>query len=102
MKPVYFSARAKDDLNSILDYIHRDNPAAAARVREAVLETAGKLADSPELGPALINPRPRHRGVRMLLVRAHLNYVLIYRIETQRILVLRTLHAAQDWTRFFR
>jgi len=102
MKPVYFSAKAEDDLNSICDYIRRDNPTAAARVRQAVFKAAGKLALHPELGQALTNPKPRHKGVRMLLVKEHLNYLLIYRVESHRVLVLRTLHAAQDWTRFFR
>ena len=101
MKPVYFSARAEDDLNSICEYIRRDNPPAAARVREAVLNAAQKLGLHPELGPALTNPKPRHKGVRMLLVREHPNYLLIYRFEPERILVLRMLHAARDWTRFF-
>lgn len=102
MKPVSFSAKAVDDLDSICDYIRRDNPNAAACVRKAVLDAAGRLALHPELGPALTNPKPRHKGVRMLLVREHLNYLLIYRVESARVLVLRTLHAAQDWTRFFR
>jgi addiction module RelE/StbE family toxin len=102
MKPVYFSARAQDDLDSICDYIRKDNPPAATRVREAIINAAGNLASHPELGPALIRPKARHRGVRMLLVREHANYLLIYRVEAQRVLVLRTLHAARDWTRFFR
>lgn len=102
MKPVFFSARAEDDLDSICDYICRDNPHAANCVRQAVLNAAAKLAPQPELGRPLIDAKPRHKGVRMLLVKEHLNYLLIYRVESHRVLVLRTLHAAQDWTRFFR
>jgi plasmid stabilization system protein ParE len=29
------------------------------------------------------------------------NYLIPYRIEPNQIRVLRVLHAAQDWTRFF-
>lgn len=101
MKTAYFSAKAVDDLDSICAYIQRDNPEAAQRVRTAVLEAAGQLEAQPELGQSLRQPKPKHQGIRMLPVREYRNYMLIYRIEEERILVLRILHAAQDWTRFF-
>ena len=102
MSSVFFSAKAQEDLDSICAYIHRDNPAAAGLVRQSILDAAGTLVLHPERGPALTNPKPRHRGIRLLVVKQHLNYLLIYRAEPDRILVLRILHAAQDWTRFFR
>jgi addiction module RelE/StbE family toxin len=101
MKPVSFSAKAVEDLKSICDYIRRDNPLASDQVRHAIFKAAEQLGSHPELA-ALINPKPRHQGVRMFLVREYKNYLLIYRIESEGVLVLRVLHAAQDWTRFFR
>jgi addiction module RelE/StbE family toxin len=102
MKPVHFSAKAADDLVSICSYIHHDNPEAAARVRQTILNAAEKLELHPELGPVLVNPKPRHKHIRMLLVKEYVSYMLIYRVETEMILILRLLHAAQDWTRFFK
>jgi plasmid stabilization system protein ParE len=40
-------------------------------------------------------------GVRLWPVSHYRNYLVLYRIEPARIRVLRILHAAQDWTRFF-
>jgi plasmid stabilization system protein ParE len=40
-------------------------------------------------------------GVRLWPVSRYRNYLILYRIEPELIRVLRILHAAQDWTRFF-
>ena len=40
-------------------------------------------------------------GVRLWPVSRYRNYLLLYRIESERIRALRILHAARDWTRFF-
>jgi plasmid stabilization system protein ParE len=41
-------------------------------------------------------------GVRLWPVARYRNYLVLYRIEPELIRALRILHAAQDWTRFFR
>lgn len=102
MTRTYFCRRALVDLDSIWKYIHRENPEAADRVHDAILEAAGKLEEQPLLGPALTNPKPRYAGVRMLLVREFPAYLLVYRVEVDGVRVLRVLNAARDWTRFFR
>ena len=40
-------------------------------------------------------------GVRLWPVDRYRNYLVLYRVEPGRIRVLRILHAARDWTRFF-
>jgi plasmid stabilization system protein ParE len=39
--------------------------------------------------------------VRLWPVSRYRNYLILYREEPKQIRVLRILHAAQDWTRYF-
>ena len=45
-----FSPKAERDLEDIFQYIASDNPNAAERVRQTILNTADFLAQHPELG----------------------------------------------------
>lgn len=100
--PVFFTALAEEDLDQIEDYIAAHDPAAAARVRAAIVQQSLELGATPEKGMALKAPRGNQEiGVRLWPVSRSHNYLVLYRIEPERIRVLRILHAAQDWTRFF-
>ena len=100
--PVFFSALAEEDLDQIEDYISAHDPAAAARVRASIVQQSLQLGNTPEKGMALREPRSEQEiAVRLWPVSRYRNYLVLYRIEAERIRVLRILHAAQDWTRFF-
>ena len=100
--PVFFTALAEEDLDQIEDYISANDPAAAARVRAAIVEQSLELGNMPAKGLALKEPiTQREIGVRLWPVARYRNYLLLYRIEPDLIRVMRILHAAQDWTRFF-
>jgi len=100
--PVFFSALAEEDLDQIEDYIAARDLAAAARVRAAIVRQSIQLGTTPEKGMLLKDPRDdQETGVRLWPVSRYRNYLVLYRIEPELIRVLRILHAAQDWTRFF-
>jgi toxin ParE1/3/4 len=100
--PVFFTPLAEEDLDQIEDYISAHDPAAAARVRATVVRQSLELGNTPEKGMALKQPlSEQESGVRLWPVSSYHNYLVLYRIEPERIRVLRILHAAQDWTRFF-
>ena len=100
--PVFFTALAEEDLDQIEDYISARDPAAAARVRAAIVQQSIQLGKSPEKGMTLKDPRDgEEAGVGLWPVLRYRSYVVLYRIEPERIRVLRILHAAQDWTRSF-
>ena len=100
--PVFFTALAEEDLDQIEDYISAHDPAAAARVRATIVQQSLQLGNTPEKGMALKEPRSEQEiGARLWPVSRYRNYLVLYRIEPGRIRVLRILHAAQDWTRFF-
>jgi len=100
--PVFFTVLAEEDLHQIEDYISSHDPAAAARVRAAVVQQSVQLGNTPQKGMALKAPRSEQEiGVRLWPVSRYRNYLVLYRVEPNLIRVLRILHAAQDWTRFF-
>jgi len=100
--PVVFTGLAEEDLDQIEDYIAARDPAAAARVRAAIVRQSISLGRTPEKGMRLTEPRGESEiDVRLWPVARYRNYLILYRIEPEQIRVLRVLHAALDWTRFF-
>ncbi len=100
--PVFFTPLAEEDLDQIEDYIAAHDPAAAARVRAAIVQQSLQLGSTPAKGMPLHEARSEPEiGVRLWPISRHRNYLVLYRVEPTRIRVLRILHAAQDWTRFF-
>jgi toxin ParE1/3/4 len=96
-----FSPKAARDLDEIFRFISSDNPDAAQRVRETILDVADFLAQNPELGRKIRNASSRHAQIRWFVVPKFHNYLIFYQPFQETIMVVRILHAAQDWTRFF-
>src|ERR1041384_7770505 len=94
------SPKAQRDLDSHCSHIASDNPEAAQRVRQTILNTADFLAQYPELGPRIRRAAPRHAEIRWFVVPKYRNYLIFYLPFQDTIMVVRILHAAQDWTRF--
>lgn len=78
------------DLLTIVDYISDDNPDAAQQLKDDIEEKASKL---------LLHPKSyrsgRIPGTREMVVRS--NYVVVYAEDETTVVVLRVLHAAQQW-----
>lgn len=88
---VRWLARALRDLEAIADYIAMDNPAAALRMVDRVEECTARLEDHPQQG------RPgRVDGTRELVV-SSTPYLVVYRLGSRTVDVLRVLHGAQQW-----
>jgi toxin ParE1/3/4 len=87
-----FTPRATQDLIGIADYIGARNPAAALRVRAAILESAQNLVLFPEMGR-----RQNVEGVRKLVTRRY-RYLVYYTIDAvaEEIIVITIQHAARE------
>ena len=96
-----FSPKAGRDLDETSHHIAADNPEAAERVRQNILNTADFLSQHRELGRPIRKAPPRHAQIRWFVVPKFRNYLIFYQPFQKTIMVLRVLHAAQDWTRFF-
>jgi addiction module RelE/StbE family toxin len=81
---------ARADLLAIIDYISDDNPDAAQRLKDEIEAKIAKLRVRPKLFRA-----GRVAGTREMVVRP--NYIIVYTFNTDKLLVLRVLHAAQQW-----
>lgn len=88
--PVIFSARSQQDLQRIVKFIARDDPAAAERFGLALIDRAESLADAPGIGVAL----PERPGARFIPLGS---YLIIYRPDTTRqtVRILRFWHGAR-------
>lgn len=89
MKRLVIAPRAAADLDDILLYIARDNPEAALGLLRRLEGSSRILAERPGLG----RRRPElGAGVRVHPVGA---YLIVYRAERDRVVVVRYLHGAR-------
>jgi plasmid stabilization system protein ParE len=82
---------ARGDLEELADYIAKDNPDAAQRVRRDLRDSMRMLARTPEMGhfrKDLCDEPLRFWQVY--------SYLIIYRPETRPLQILRVLRAARD------
>jgi plasmid stabilization system protein ParE len=85
-----FTRRARNDLRDILEYIAKDNPAAADRLRLAFLDAGKLIAMRPHLGLRNANvPELRSRLVARYPYRIH------YRIEDADVWIIHIRHSAR-------
>jgi toxin ParE1/3/4 len=86
---------AVSDLDSIEEYIGRDNLEAAFRTLAEIIRQLEKLAEHPGIG------RPgRVEGTRELVI-AGLPYVVAYLHRGDTVSILRILHGAMKWPKRF-
>ena len=88
---VAWSLLARRDLEQLRVYIERDNPRAAARTADRILDAAERLEQFPYLG------RPGRETATRELVVPRTPYLLIYRVRGEALEMLRVLHGAQRW-----
>ena len=90
MLQIVWSDEARGDLRSLIEYIAPRNPIAARRMKtlldEAILPTVEH--------PYLFRPG-RVAGTREIVV--HPNYILVYQVADSALVVLRVLHARQQY-----
>jgi toxin ParE1/3/4 len=82
--------RADQDLEEIWFFVAQDDPVAADRWLDTLEDKLGLLANSPLMGPTRpdIAPELRYHPVG--------NYLLLYRIVSGGIEVVRVVHGARD------
>ncbi len=79
MPAIFYSDRALDDLDRLFDFIARNDPAAAGRAAELIIDAARVLERHPLIG------RPVHAELRELLIsHGRSGYVALYRFNAAR------------------
>lgn len=94
MKLVW-SSRAKRDLRELIAYIVEDSIQGAQLVATRILKAAELLSKMPRSGRVGRTPGTRERVV------GRTPYILVYRIVSGRIRILRVYHSARKWPASF-
>ena len=89
MRRIRWTPEASGQFEAALKYIEEDNPGAARRVAQAVLERIEQLTRFPGIG------RPGEVQGTHELVSAP--YVVVYRYTDELVEILFVWHGAQDW-----
>ena len=88
MKTIVWTDEAIDHLEAIVTYVSIYDPAAAARLGRELIEVADSLMEFPERG------RDAGDGKREMVT--VWPYILRYRVEGERVIILRIRHGARD------
>jgi len=91
---VRFLQEALDDLEEIVLFIAQNNPAAALRMHDEVIEKANNLSILPKRGRPVPDSKMRKAGYRMLLVKPHIAF---YRVIDQNVFIYRVIHGATNY-----
>jgi toxin ParE1/3/4 len=83
--------RAIHDRDAQLDYIAQDNPLAAISQGDRIDEQVDILLQQPQMGR-----QGRKQGTRELVI-SRTPFIVVCRINGQRIELLRLLHGSQKW-----
>lgn len=78
-----------------VDYITRDDPAAADRLADKIRHSVEQLVEYPAMGRA-----GRVPGTRELMI-SGTPYVVPYRVREGVVQILRVFHAARRWPTMF-
>jgi len=93
-----YSTQSLRDLEEIWDYIAADlqNPSAAARVVNSIMDSANQLMDFAEMGAPLSSIANVESDYRFLV---HGNYLTFYRVHCNEVYVDRVLFGRRDYLR---
>ena len=89
---VELTQEAERDLEAIGDRIARDDPQRALTFIGEIRSACLSLSRFPNRFPTV--PRYEDRGVRH---RVHGNYLIFYRVDPERVVILHILHGAMDY-----
>ena len=98
MFEVKVSPQAAEDLLEIKDYIENElqNPIAAENTVLNIVEEYEKLADLPEIGIPVERYVDFPTDYKFVLAK---NYSIFYRIEDDKVRVIRILYSKRDFVR---
>jgi plasmid stabilization system protein ParE len=95
---INYSPEFLNDLFEIGDYIESQyqNPHAADRITEGIVDATDILAEYPETGGRIFLPGGLDSGYRFVIFQG---YLAVYRIQPGEVFVARAVHEKQDYMR---
>jgi len=99
--PVIPSDAATDDIAELYSYFLERGESLAENFMNCLSETYKMVANMPELGELHRFRDPAMRNARIRKIKKFPNHLIFYRIEADKIVIIRVLHGARDYMRFF-
>ena len=99
--PVLPLPDATNDVDELHHYFLERDASVAEKFLACLDETYEMIANMPELGELYRFRDPAMKDARVRLVKKFSNYLIFYRIETDKIVILRVLHGARDYMNLF-
>ena len=90
---VRWTPAAADDLENIANYLFEKTRENAARLIREIYRTPAGLKDFPKRGRA-----GKKEGTRELVMPS-LPYIIVYRVKSNTVYIVRVLHGSQEWPR---
>ena len=90
MKRVDIRPSADADLDDIYEWIARDDPQAAERTVERIVDAAKRLRHFPDSGTSRPELGPQARSIVIG------KYLVLYRVGSDSVDILRVVHGARD------
>ena len=91
MLKVVFTPRAKRELDEILSYIALDNPIAASKLKDELLESCSFLALNPMAG----RKRTEFTSKNLRFWSVRKNYIIVYNSDPKTLNIYAVIHAAR-------
>ena len=88
--------KAREDIAEIGAYIGLDNPEASVAFQQMLQNFYKVLADLPEIGSVRNFDNPELEGLRMWRIPRFKNYLIFYRLTSEKVEIVRVLHGARD------
>ena len=95
---IHYSKESRRDLDEIWDYIVSEfqNPSAAERIVNGIIDAVDQLADFAEIGAPLSSVADVDSDYRFLVTG---NYLTFYRLQGSNVYVDRVLYGRRDYLR---
>jgi addiction module RelE/StbE family toxin len=90
MLALYWKKQAINDMVNIWQYIAQDSSIQATKLIDLIEAKVVTLTQFPQMGREGRKPLTREWVV-------HENYIVIYRVKSEQIEILRVKHSAQQW-----
>jgi toxin ParE1/3/4 len=91
---VVWSPQSQDDLATLIAYYRDLGSDFGFKTAEMAVGATHLLARQPKLGPVIEDTIFRKWRI------ARTNHILVYRLDGERLRVVRVVHGSQDWRRF--
>jgi len=99
--PIMPTVEAKEDIIELIRYFDERDASLGERFLGHLYETYEMIVNMPELGELQHFRNPTMKNTRIRRIKKFSNYLIFYRIETNRIVILRVLHGARDYMNLF-